>query len=56
MYENIYVLNVLVYKFLWVPKVILAEKFCQLHIIVITVHVLLIMNSYLAITTSLSVL
>ena len=40
MYENIYVLNVHVNKFSWVPhENILTRKFCQVEI---TVHVLLI--------------
>ena len=57
MHKNIHVLNVHVNKFSWVPhENILTYKFCQLHIIEITVHVLPIMTGYLAIATSLLVL
>ena len=44
-------------KFSWMlHENILARKFCQLHVIEITVYVLPIMTSYLAIATSLLVL
>ena len=57
MYDNIHVLNVCVNKSLWVPhENILTWKFLQLHIIEFTVHILLIITSYLAIATSLLVL
>ena len=56
-YENIYVLNVRVNKFLWVPhEDILTWNVFQLHTIEITVHILPIMTSYLAIATSVLVL
>ena len=44
-------------KFSWVPyENILTWKFCQLHIIEVTVHALLIMTNYLDIATTLVVL
>ena len=53
MYENIYVLNVRVNKFSWVPhENILTRKFFQLYIIEITVlHAFPNVTSYLSIAT-----